>query len=76
LAQRLVFITGDTVSPHVRALLERTGCRWISKPFNIQAVEDLVAQLIREARSTEAQLAQLYAVPPKRAKLFHAATPE
>ena len=61
LAKRIVFVTGDTVSPQTRGFLERTGNRWISKPFNISAVEDLVRTLLREARSTEAQLADLYA---------------
>ncbi len=73
LARRVVFVTGDTVGPQVRAFLDRTRSRWISKPFNIRAVEQLVRDLVREARSTEAKLAQIYATTPKRGKVFQTA---
>jgi two-component system NtrC family sensor kinase len=45
LANRIVFVTGDTVSDESRRFLEGTGNRWISKPFRIDQVEDLVAGL-------------------------------
>jgi PAS domain S-box-containing protein len=74
LAKRIVFVTGDTVSLKTRNFFERTGNRWISKPFNISAVEDLVRNLLREAHSQEAQLAKLYATDPKKpGKRFHPA---
>jgi signal transduction histidine kinase/CheY-like chemotaxis protein len=49
LAKRMVFVTGDTVSPKSRAFLEATGNRWLSKPFNISDVERVVRDLCRQA---------------------------
>lgn len=46
LADRIVFVTGDTVSADSRSFLEATGNRWLSKPFNIAEVERLVAQIL------------------------------
>jgi CheY-like chemotaxis protein len=48
LARRIVFLTGDTVSPATRAFLERTGNRWLSKPFNIGEVERVLETVLRE----------------------------
>ena len=49
LAKRMVFVTGDTVSPKSRAFLEATGNLWLAKPFNISDVERVVRDLCREA---------------------------
>jgi PAS domain S-box-containing protein len=46
LADRIIFVTGDTVSANSRSFLEATGNRWLSKPFNIAEVERLVAQTL------------------------------
>jgi CheY-like chemotaxis protein len=46
LAKRMVFVTGDTVSPKTRTFLDATGNRWISKPFNIADVERLVGEML------------------------------
>ena len=48
LAERIIFITGDTVSSRSRAFLEWTGNRWFSKPFNISEIEEVVANFLRE----------------------------
>jgi CheY-like chemotaxis protein len=56
LASRIVFVTGDTVSIKTRSFLERTGNRWVSKPFNISAVEDLVRTMLHTSRSAEAKV--------------------
>jgi len=48
LAERIVFVTGDTVSTRSRAFLEWTGNRWFSKPFNIREVEEVVGNFLRE----------------------------
>jgi two-component system NtrC family sensor kinase len=48
LADRIIFITGDTVSTRSRAFLEWTGNRWFSKPFNISEIEEVVANFLRE----------------------------
>lgn len=39
---RIIFVTGDTVSAGSRSFLEQTGARWLSKPFNINEIERLV----------------------------------
>jgi two-component system NtrC family sensor kinase len=43
LAERMLFVTGDVVSARSRTFLDRTGHRWLSKPFNVRDVEDTVA---------------------------------
>ena len=48
LAQRMIFVTGDTVSPKSRTFLEETGNRWLSKPFNIVDVEETVRTMLRQ----------------------------
>jgi PAS domain S-box-containing protein len=48
LAGRIIFVTGDTVSPSSRAFLERTGNRWLSKPFSLGEVERLVGTCLCE----------------------------
>jgi len=42
LQERMIFVTGDTVSPASRSFLEQSGARWLSKPFNIATLEKLV----------------------------------
>jgi PAS domain S-box-containing protein len=49
LATRMIFVTGDTVSPKSRTFLESIGNRWITKPFNISTIEDIVGRALREA---------------------------
>jgi two-component system, NtrC family, sensor kinase len=49
LAERMLFVTGDVVSARSRTFLERTGSRWLTKPFNIRDVEELVAGSLRHA---------------------------
>jgi len=46
LASRIIFVTGDTVSPKSREFLDETGNRWLSKPFNIRDVEDTVKTVL------------------------------
>jgi len=41
--QRIIFVTGDTVSPASRQFLDGSGARWLSKPFSIGEIERLVA---------------------------------
>jgi len=48
LAERIIFITGDTVSAAARSFLDSTGNRWLRKPFNIAEVEGMVANFFRE----------------------------
>jgi CheY-like chemotaxis protein len=44
LARRLVFVTGDTLSPGARQFLDETGCGHLDKPFTR---DDLLAQVRR-----------------------------
>lgn len=48
LARRIIFVTGDTVSPDSRSFLEGTGNRWFSKPFDIEEIEQVVEDAMRE----------------------------
>ncbi len=54
LAKRIIFVTGDTVSPNSREFLESTGNRWFSKPFNITEVEEIVSNCLRQGATTVA----------------------
>jgi len=47
LASRIIFVTGDTVSNNSRAFLEKTGSTWLSKPFSIGEVEELVSNFLQ-----------------------------
>ncbi len=44
---RIIFLTGDTVSPGSRSFLEKTGAQWLSKPFNITEIERVVRSCLR-----------------------------
>jgi CheY-like chemotaxis protein len=35
LATRIIFVTGDIAGTDAEAFLERTGCRWLAKPFRL-----------------------------------------
>ncbi len=48
LAHRIIFVTGDTVSPDTRAFLESTGNRWLSKPFNVQQIIDTINEVLAD----------------------------
>jgi PAS domain S-box-containing protein len=54
LAARIIFVTGDTVSPKSRSFLEWTGNRWFSKPFNIRELEEVVANFLSQADTAAA----------------------
>jgi PAS domain S-box-containing protein len=47
LQHRIIFVTGDTVSPSSRNFLEQSGVRWLNKPFNIGEIERIVASTLR-----------------------------
>ena len=46
LAHRIVFVTGDTVSPDTQEFFEDTGNRWLSKPFSIAQVTATVKEVL------------------------------
>ena len=48
LAERIIFLTGDSLSSSARAFLDWTGNRWFSKPFQIGDLEKVVQNFLRE----------------------------
>ncbi len=48
LQERIIFVTGDTVSPSSRNFLERSGARWLNKPFDISEIERIVMSMLHE----------------------------
>ena len=48
LAHRIVFVTGDTVSPDTQEFFEETGNRWLSKPFNNAQVVATVKEVLEK----------------------------
>jgi two-component system NtrC family sensor kinase len=46
LARRIIFITGDTVSPETRSFFESTSSRYIAKPFRIEEIQDVIEQTL------------------------------
>jgi DNA-binding NarL/FixJ family response regulator len=43
--QRLIFLTGDTLSPETRAFLEQTGIPTVHKPFTLDEVREVVQRV-------------------------------
>jgi two-component system NtrC family sensor kinase len=48
LRDRIIFVTGDTVSPSSRNFLEQSGARWLNKPFDISEIERVVASTLHQ----------------------------
>lgn len=46
LARRVIFSTGDTLSPDAAAFLERTSCPVLHKPFALGTLRTLVAEVL------------------------------
>jgi CheY-like chemotaxis protein len=47
LLQRMIFLTGDTLSPGTRQFLERTGVPCLSKPFALSDVRQIVQHVLQ-----------------------------
>ena len=47
LADRVIFVTGDTLSPATRAQIEQSGNLFLPKPFSIEQLEAILQQLVR-----------------------------
>jgi two-component system NtrC family sensor kinase len=47
LADRVIFVTGDTLSPSTRSRLEQSGNLYIPKPFSIEQLEQALQALVR-----------------------------
>jgi CheY-like chemotaxis protein len=48
---RFIFTTGDVVNPDVRSFFQRTGCAYLSKPFKLEAVLQIVDQVAEGRRA-------------------------
>jgi PAS domain S-box-containing protein len=46
--ERIIFVTGDTVSRSSREFLEQSGVRWLNKPFDISQIERIVISALTE----------------------------
>ena len=55
LQDRIIFVTGDTVSPSSRNFLERSGARWLNKPFDISEIERIVVGTLRNGTAYAAR---------------------
>jgi CheY-like chemotaxis protein len=58
LTDRVLFITGDTVSPDTRAFLEQTRVEVLHKPFSLEELRHSMDRLavLKEQRPTEFEL--------------------
>jgi CheY-like chemotaxis protein len=48
---RMIFLTGDTLSPGTREFLEQTGAPCLSKPFALSDVREIVQRVLRTQES-------------------------
>jgi len=46
LTRRLVFVTGDVAGTDAEAFLERSGCRWLAKPFRLRDLVRVAREVI------------------------------
>jgi CheY-like chemotaxis protein len=47
LLQRMIFLTGDTLSPGTREFLEKTGVPCLAKPFALSDVREIVQRVLQ-----------------------------
>ena len=45
--RRMIFLTGDTLSPSTRGFLEKTGAPCLSKPFALSDVREIVRRVLQ-----------------------------
>ena len=46
LLRRMIFSTGDTVNPGTQDFFQKTGNPYLSKPFKLEDVDQLVTQIL------------------------------
>lgn len=51
LANRIVFLTGDSVGDGAREFLEATHCPHLTKPYALQTVHDMIEGLLQDNRA-------------------------
>jgi PAS domain S-box-containing protein len=49
--RRMIFLTGDTLSPSTREFLEKTGAPCLSKPFALSDVREIVQRVLQTQES-------------------------
>ncbi len=54
LQQKLLFVTGDTMSPRTLEFLKSSGLPYLAKPFLVEELKEAVRQAIAAARRFEA----------------------
>jgi CheY-like chemotaxis protein len=47
LVQRVIFLTGDTLSPGTRGFLEQSGVPCLSKPFALSDIRNIVQRVLQ-----------------------------
>jgi FixJ family two-component response regulator len=53
LTNRIIFVTGDTVSVETRTFFENNHTRFLAKPFKIEEVMEVVQQALEADRSPD-----------------------
>jgi len=56
LAEKVMFITGDTVTPSTQTFLDSTGRPYLTKPFNPNAAVEFVEKILEGKGSSRVQL--------------------
>ena len=51
LAHRIVFLTGDSIGDGAREFFETTACPFLTKPYGLQTVHDLIDGLLQDNRA-------------------------
>ncbi len=51
LARRIIFVTGDTVSPETRSFFEDNANLCLAKPFKIEEVKEVIQRTLEDART-------------------------
>jgi CheY-like chemotaxis protein len=49
LARRIIFVTGDTVSPETRSFFEDSANLYLAKPFKIEEVKEVIQQTLENS---------------------------
>jgi len=53
LAERIIFVTGDTVSPETRSFFKENRSRFLAKPFKIEDVQEAIRQTLEATSFAE-----------------------
>ena len=50
LANRIIFVTGDTVSNETRSFFEENHSRFLAKPFKIEEVKEVIQRVLKSGK--------------------------